>query len=55
MKWKSLSGVLCDKRISTKLKGKVFKVAVRPAMTYSAEFVQSLKDGDRREKSQRLS
>jgi hypothetical protein len=37
MRWKSLSGVLCDKRISTKVKGKVFKVAVRPAMTYSAE------------------
>jgi hypothetical protein len=35
--WKSLSGVLCAKRISTKVKGKVFKVAVRPAMTYSAE------------------
>jgi hypothetical protein len=29
--------VLCDKRISTKVKGKVFKVAVRPVMTYSAE------------------
>jgi hypothetical protein len=28
--------VLCDKRISTKVKGKIFKV-VRPAMTYSAE------------------
>jgi hypothetical protein len=37
MKWILLSRVLCDERISTKVKGKVFKVAVRPAMTYSAK------------------
>lgn len=35
--WKRLSGVLCDKRLSARRKGKVFKVAVRPAMTYGAE------------------
>jgi hypothetical protein len=37
MKCKTLSGVLCDKRLSERTKGKVFKVAVRPAMPYSAE------------------
>jgi hypothetical protein len=37
MKWKTLSGVLCDKRLSERIKGKVFKVAIRPAITYSAE------------------
>ena len=35
--WKKLSGVLCDKRLSAGKKGKVFKAAVRPAMTYGSE------------------
>ena len=35
--WKRLSGVLCDKRLSASKKGKVFKAAVRPAMTYGSE------------------
>ena len=35
--WKRLSGVLCDKRLSARRKGKVFKVAIRPAMTYGTE------------------
>ena len=35
--WKRLSGVLCDKRISARQKGKVHKMAVRPAMIYGAE------------------
>ena len=37
MNWRRLSGVLCDRRISVRKKGNVFKVAVRPAMTYGAE------------------
>jgi hypothetical protein len=37
MKWKTLFGVLCDQRLSERIKVKVFKVAIRPAMTYSAE------------------
>ena len=32
--WKKLSGVLCDRRLSAGKKGKIFKAAVRPAMTY---------------------
>ena len=36
IKWRSLS-VLCDRRMPIKLKGKVYKTAVRPAMLYGAE------------------
>ena len=32
-----MSGVLCDKRVGIKLKGKVHKTVVRPAMMYGAE------------------
>ena len=35
--WKRVSGVLCDRRINVRLKGKVHKTVVRPAMTYGAE------------------
>ena len=37
MNWRRLSEVLCDRRISARKKGKVFKVAVKPVMTYGAE------------------
>ena len=35
--WRKLSGVLCDKKMNVRLKGKVYKTAVRPAMMYSSE------------------
>ena len=35
--WRRMSGVLCDKRLSARRKGKVFKVVVRPVMTFRAE------------------
>ena len=35
--WKKVSGVLCDRRVGIKLKGKVHKTVVRPAMMYGAE------------------
>ncbi len=35
--WKKATGVLCDKRISARVKGKVYKSVVRPAMMYGAE------------------
>ena len=37
MKWRSVSGVLCDKRMPVKVKGQVYKSVVRPTMTYSSE------------------
>ena len=35
--WKRCSGVLCDRRMSVKLKGKVYKTVVRPVLVYGAE------------------
>ena len=37
MNWKRLCGVMCDRKVSCKLKGKLYKSVVRPAMLYSAE------------------
>lgn len=37
MKWRQLSGVLCDNRMPVRVKGKVYKTAARPALTYGAE------------------
>ena len=35
--WKRCSGVLCDRRMPVKLKGKVYKTVVTPALLYGAE------------------
>ncbi|PHT83219.1 hypothetical protein T459_11662 [Capsicum annuum] len=37
LKWRLASGILCDKKVPPKLKGKLYRVAVRPAMLYGAE------------------
>ncbi|KAM1143650.1 hypothetical protein ACFX2B_032151 [Malus domestica] len=37
MKWKSASGVLCDRRMPLKLKGKFYRTAIRPAMLYGTK------------------
>ena len=37
LKWRSASGVLCDRRIPMKLKGKFYRTAIRPAMLYGSE------------------
>jgi hypothetical protein len=37
LKWRQPSGVLCDKRVPQKLKGKFYRTAIRPTMLYSAE------------------
>ena len=38
MKWRQASGVLCDKRVPQKLKGKFYRTAIRLAMLYGAEY-----------------
>ena len=37
--WRKMSGILCDRKVSARLKGKVYNTAVRPAMLYSMETV----------------
>ena len=36
-KWWETTGVMCDRNIPTKLKDKVYKTAIKPAMVYGAE------------------
>ncbi|KAG5619178.1 hypothetical protein H5410_019002 [Solanum commersonii] len=36
-KWRLASRVLCDKKISPRLKGKFYRVIVKPALLYEAE------------------
>jgi len=37
--WKKMTGILCDKRIPPKLKGRIHKTVVQPAMLYGLETV----------------
>ncbi|KAK3548323.1 hypothetical protein QTP70_010196 [Hemibagrus guttatus] len=37
--WRKVSGVLCDQKISARIKGKVYRTVVRPAMPYGLETV----------------
>ncbi|KAK3562819.1 hypothetical protein QTP86_010400, partial [Hemibagrus guttatus] len=37
--WRKVSGVLCDQKISARIKGKVYRSVVRPAMLYGLETV----------------
>ena len=37
MKWRQASGVLCDKRVPQKLKGKLYRMTIRPDVLYGAE------------------
>ena len=37
IKWRGLTGVLCDKRIMLRLKAKIYKQVIRPVLLYSVE------------------
>ena len=37
MSWKKVSGVLCNRKLSARVKGKMYKGVVRPAMLYGME------------------
>ena len=37
LKWRSATGVLCDHKVPTKLKGKFYRTAIRPVMLYGSE------------------
>ena len=37
--WRKMSGVLCDKRVQPRVKGKILKMIVQPAMLYGMETV----------------
>ena len=37
LKWRSASGVLCDRRIPMRVKGKFYRMTVRPTMLYGSK------------------
>ena len=39
MSWRKVSGVLCDRKLSAKVKGKMYKSVVRPTMLYGMKTV----------------
>ena len=38
--WKKITGAVCDKKVTEKLKGRLYKVMVRPALLYGMETVE---------------
>ena len=37
LRWQAATGVLCDRKFPGKLKGKFYRVAIRPALLYGTE------------------
>ncbi|KAE8730672.1 Detected protein of confused Function [Hibiscus syriacus] len=48
LKWRAATGVLCDKKVPLKLKGKFYRMAIRPALLYGSECWATKKDHVRR-------
>ena len=44
LKWRQASGILCDRRVPQKLKGKFYRTTIRPAMLFYILNVGLLKD-----------
>ena len=38
-RWRKVSGIICDRKLSTRVKGKIYNTAVRAAMLYGMETV----------------
>ena len=38
MKWRLAFGVLCDRQMRARLKGKFYRIAIRPAVPYGVEY-----------------
>ena len=51
--WRRVSGVICDKRLPARVKGKVYSLVVRPSMVYGLDTVAVIKKQVKRWKSQR--
>ncbi|XP_070026270.1 uncharacterized protein [Nicotiana sylvestris] len=50
MRWRLASGIFCDKNVPPGLKGKFYKVVVRPTMLYGAECWPAKKSHDQKMK-----
>ena len=46
LNWIETTGEMCDRNIPTKLKDKVYKTAIKPAMVYGAECWAVKKEGE---------
>uniref|UniRef100_A0A1B0CS40 Putative rna-directed dna polymerase from mobile element jockey-like diaphorina citri n=1 Tax=Lutzomyia longipalpis TaxID=7200 RepID=A0A1B0CS40_LUTLO len=46
MKWKQFTGVLCDRKMPPKLKGKLYQTVIRPSMLYGSECRSATKAQD---------
>ncbi|VDP11972.1 unnamed protein product [Heligmosomoides polygyrus] len=47
-KWRSLTGVLCDRKITEHLKSKIYKTVMRPVAMYGAECWPAIKEVETR-------